>query len=830
MVEVVTLSDSEISLNSVRYKLIGKVAQALVSVLPGKITIGEYSLADEQVASTWVINDQRGGLLIEEMDEAIHGDRFLWSTCDTRYRGHMTLNPLATQITLPTHTAAGWNQAINWYDAGSEWSDEANAIDGSTTTKATVAQKSGISSYLEVHIPPLSCSKIRYYWSETTGNAVDNLEIDVYYDDAWNAVVTDDSQGEDALAEAALGGTYTVTKARIRMDNGNTEACFFHVIEFYGESATIGGTIGKFVNFDADTYFIKGNTLMKLVKATGATIVSLFAFSEDIVDMFVGLHVATGVSYLLIGLGDDIDYWYISHGTSSATLAEDLDNSEAGIDTSDGGQFVVQDVITIDSEDMRVDAIAGATLTVTRGYWESTAATHTSGAAIITSRIAQSNQDDFTLGISWDEKCQKVDATGQLDSSVDPASATPTWTDKGKLRLEDSSINSLAIYRDADADPQVYAGTKGGLWIHDFTNAKWIETELSLPNHSNGGKGLVNWRDALFNSSGLHVDKYIAAGTATIESVGLDEGDGLPAEFNGEILFFADGHRAFHALVDANEVTGTGYSGVYDYDGKGWRCIWIGATADDTMHAGIETTVHTYGLLFDHNDLIYRIPLQGGIQSPLKIATHTYNISGMHITPWFDAGWIGPKLALSLKMMCAGMSATEKITAYYRTDHSTTTIPVAAWTGWAKLTSATYADGVTAAGEAEFEFGTLGIGVTFKAIQFAFDFERTNVTPATDKLKTPDLQYVKLKYLKQLDKQWGWNVTIDCRNEYDGNTPSQLIAAIETLATPGTLKEFTFRDDSGGDETHYVTLKTAAGAQKTGENWAGVYQLELVAP
>ena len=79
---------NEISLNGTRFPIRGRVSQSLISVMPGKVTIGDYSLADDELAFTWVINDQRGGLLIEEMDESVHQDRFYWSTCNTEFEGH----------------------------------------------------------------------------------------------------------------------------------------------------------------------------------------------------------------------------------------------------------------------------------------------------------------------------------------------------------------------------------------------------------------------------------------------------------------------------------------------------------------------------------------------------------------------------------------------------------------------------------------------------------------------------------------------------------------------------------------------------------------------
>lgn len=74
--------------------------------------------------------------------------------------------------------------------------------------------------------------------------------------------------------------------------------------------------------------------------------------------------------------------WPQTSTTSSATLAEDLDASETDVDVSSGSVLETGTVIQIDSEKMIVDAIVTNTLTVRRGYQGTTAATHTSGAAI----------------------------------------------------------------------------------------------------------------------------------------------------------------------------------------------------------------------------------------------------------------------------------------------------------------------------------------------------------------------------------------------------------------------------------------------------------------
>jgi len=67
----------------------------------------------------------------------------------------------------------------------------------------------------------------------------------------------------------------------------------------------------------------------------------------------------------------------------NTVLNEDLDASETGVDVVDGSVYpAVPFTVQIDSEKMRVTARATNTLTVTRGFEGTTAATHTTGATV----------------------------------------------------------------------------------------------------------------------------------------------------------------------------------------------------------------------------------------------------------------------------------------------------------------------------------------------------------------------------------------------------------------------------------------------------------------
>ena len=66
----------------------------------------------------------------------------------------------------------------------------------------------------------------------------------------------------------------------------------------------------------------------------------------------------------------------IETSVNAGFLNEALDDSETGIDVSNGGNFSSGDIILIDREQMKVSSISSNTLTVTRGFNSTDAATH----------------------------------------------------------------------------------------------------------------------------------------------------------------------------------------------------------------------------------------------------------------------------------------------------------------------------------------------------------------------------------------------------------------------------------------------------------------------
>tara|TARA_A100001391_G_scaffold138412_1_gene96787 strand:- start:1416 stop:2600 length:1185 start_codon:yes stop_codon:yes gene_type:complete len=103
----------------------------------------------------------------------------------------------------------------------------------------------------------------------------------------------------------------------------------------------------------------------------------------------------TGLVTVLFKDGQDLTPYKKTENytDSTANTDEAVDIIETAIDVTDGGQFSYGDIIKIDDEKMLVTNISSNTITVERGFLDTTTATH-------------STATDIYIGVSWTEENQ----------------------------------------------------------------------------------------------------------------------------------------------------------------------------------------------------------------------------------------------------------------------------------------------------------------------------------------------------------------------------------------------------------------------------------------
>ena len=438
---------------------------------------------------------------------------------------------------------------------------------------------------------------------------------------------------------------------------------------------------------------------------------------------------------------------------------------------------------------------------------------------------------------AWDDRLWGISYAGQLWYSI----VAGTEVNDAKLPLPAGSVTGLFVARDAGGEPILYAATKKGLFAHDAANSKFIQTELTIPNHPHAGKGTIRWRDSIYMPAGLGVYKYInQAGGAVLAVTGPDRDDGVPTNQRGTIKFMTGSHNELFAGLDAstapNITSGdsipyqwqshhgsmvidddTGYSTILGYDDMGWETKWTASSAGRSLQAlTVSDAYDEYRMWWGFNGEIKFMKIPSDIINPSFVSDFEFAASGVHETPWFNAGQAEvDKLALKLRVEVQDASSTETVAVEYATDYAES------YTSLGTITS----DGITS-----YTFGS-SAGTAFRAIKFKMSLARTTNTGTVNYTKlTPDVVSTTLEWRKKLPSKWGHQVQVDINKEYKGKSPKDLRAALLSAIESTTLVEFTFRDDSGGTRNYHVDVASATGMEYTGTDERGISTISLVEP
>ena len=431
----------------------------------------------------------------------------------------------------------------------------------------------------------------------------------------------------------------------------------------------------------------------------------------------------------------------------------------------------------------------------------------------------------------WEDKLWGIDNTGQLWH----AATLGSETNDAKLPLPDGYVTDLFIARNADGDPVIYAMTKEGLFAHDSSNSRFVETQLALPFHNDNGKGSIRWRDSVYIPAGLGIYKYInGTNSAVVTVVGPDRDHGLKQDYRGTITkllgthndlitvidgSLAPGYADFHCTAESPAIPdSTGYSTILGWNEIGWEVKWAATTAGESITAAFVTDVggditstDPYRLYWGFDSKLYYQQLQSDVINPTQVVNYSYedDVDGTFETPWFSADQVEvDKLALKLKVETATCTSDQTVAVTYAIDYTES------YTSMGTITS----DGVT-----PYTFGS-SLGTAFRAIKFKLTLA-TNTTSAS-----PDVISLTLEYRKKLNTKFGWAINIDMDKPYKGRSPKGMRADLLSAIESNTLLEFTFRDDTTANRNYYVDITSAQGLESTAYDERGTTQLLVTEP
>jgi len=739
--------ENNIYLDDYKFPISGQIRPRLISVLPGKISMGDYQMSDNQVASSWTMSDQRGGILVEEMDEKVHLNRYYWGNCEAHFKGHLMLGPKATPLSkpelssVPTILNAGMELDQDW----------TGGLRSSTQAYEGTYSRQISSNNNVIHQAYQDLAEFQKGCTYTFRGRVYNdglTSCRLFISDGITTTYSDEQSEGLSFEELSVTKTLDAVSAdKLRV---GIEGVKGGVTTKYGYmdsvSIEVNSTIDNptcAVNFNGKLYWAFGKALYK-VNDTGDGFTWVAWFPENITGL-----IASTNGKLYIFLGDDAGYFYMT------------------------------------TEEV----------------------------------IAESDELACTQGVHWNDSLYALDTLNNIKYSDSPDIASPTFTEQGTLDMvTEGSVQKPFVYRDAGGNQVIYAITQSGVWVHDADNSCFLETDLRFPEHENSGLGVCKYNEAMVVSAGLAVKKYVVGQTATIADIGLDIGDGLPSEYQGEISILVQGTRDFYAFIDSSLTDETAYSSVAQYTDLGWQVIWKSETANQAFGAAVVSGAYKYRLWWAEADTIYYTNLARIQSNPKKLANYEFNETGDHITGNFNGSWVGRKLALGMTLFCKDMTETEKVTVYYRYDHTYTNLD----DGWIQL-----GNPVTIDKETYIPFGDLEEGILFYDIQFKFHLERDS----EDDTVSPDILWARLDFMKMLEEQVGWTCRVIIPEDgYEGRTAWQMREKIDALAQPGTLVKLSFANDDTGGHTYRVRLASYGGVQGTGNTPYGEFEVSLVCP
>lgn len=531
---------------------------------------------------------------------------------------------------------------------------------------------------------------------------------------------------------------------------------------------------------------------------------------------------ASGVtgSYNVGAIGELANEIYAAFGTAVRKYNNTTD--------SWGSTLATLPAIATDSITFRLNNVVYLAFATTGGY------TYTSDGSAWTD-----DTKDTLYMAYWDDRLWGIDNTGLLWWS----SQIGSEQDNAQIPLPNGSVTNLFVASNAAGVEVLYAGTTNGLYVHLDETTKWLFTKVSLPYHPDNGKGAVEWRDSIYISAGLGIERLTQGnGNAIITIVGPDKDDGLPSDKRGVIRQLVPSHNDLLAVTDGTTAPGAltsfptrgasnhhgvvidpdvGYSTILGWNEKaGWECKWLGGSAEQAISwAHVSNAYSTYRLWWAQNQRIYFMPLQRDIVNPTEVTTLTYAATTQElITPWLDPGQDVDSLALSLKVETATTTSNETVTVDYAINYSTT------YTSFTSPSGVITTNGVT---EFPFPTDTAPTGTAFRSIRFRVRTVRGSTTTLT-----PDVLSIIFMYQKKMPAKYIFEVDIDLQKDGPGGTIKEQRNTLRTALESTVLVQFTYRNDTStdlgsGDRRYYVNVESATNMEETGEDESGVSRVVM---
>ncbi len=379
--------------------------------------------------------------------------------------------------------------------------------------------------------------------------------------------------------------------------------------------------------------------------------------------------------------------------------------------------------------------------------------------------------------------------------------------------LDPAQNNSLLSHRDGNGNPCIYAGMYQGLYVYDFTNAKWYPQDLDFRTFLSNKNclGMARWHNnALWVPAQSSIWQWTPGLPAVAIPVGPDMDDGLQALDQGDVIKVLPTMYCLYILIQLK-----GGGGLILRSDGSRKYHFVAATYSACHDIHFSNVTSPPRLYFDSGNVIkyVNVPDIAANEYYYDVSAQTYALSGQLTTIRFDGGLPSvPKVALRLSVRADNLTSTEDVDVYYQINGEV-------WPG-------THLGTIESMAGNPLKFGS-GAGVEFYDIRFTFILGRRS-TGDTPTIYTPRIYSIDFEWLATPTRRYSYTMTLPLQSGVIPNyTGQQLLDAFNTAFETSTLLAY-YPDGDDSATPKYVRIETAPGQKWVGPlTKEGKYKVKL---